>query len=147
MMEVWTLQPTLGRGMSPSTKSAAADDGSGILGCLGTLLFVGALLISIILLYSRSSRRAEQRRREARAQHLIARFGPEIAARILRSEMWQGMTTEMLVESMGPPVDRDEVVMKTKVKRTFKYRHQGANRFGLRIFLEGDEVVGWEDKR
>lgn len=79
-----------------------------------------------------------------RAEQLIAQFGRENAARILLREYWLGQTLPMLIEALGPPVDRDEKVMKTKHRLTLKYHHQGGNRFALRVFVEDGLVVGWE---
>ncbi|MFO0755061.1 MAG: hypothetical protein U0359_01105 [Byssovorax sp.] len=92
----------------------------------------------------------DERAREAEQQRLaeyVQRFGQDIAERVMRREVWQGMTAEMLVASLGSPADVDETVLKTKRKHVYKYNPQGANRFGHRIFLENDTVVGWEDKR
>ncbi|MEO5726752.1 MAG: hypothetical protein ABIV93_07125 [Byssovorax sp.] len=86
---------------------------------------------------------AKQRRRE----DLIARFGPAIAARILLKSCWVGQTREMLIEAWGRPVDIDEKILKTKSKHVFKYLEMGAGRFRLRVMLDDDVVVGWEDKR
>ncbi len=52
----------------------------------------------------------------------------------------------MTVEILGQPVAVDEKVLKTKTKRTFKYRPVGVNRYALRVYLDDDQVVGWEDK-
>lgn len=78
---------------------------------------------------------------------LAARFGPATADRIMRGEIWVGQTREQLVESLGQPEDRDVKVLKTKTKEVFKYQRTGANRYALRITLDDDVVVGWEDKR
>jgi hypothetical protein len=34
--------------------------------------------------------------------------------------------------------------MKSKVREVWKYEHQGANRFSLRITLENGIVTGWQ---
>jgi hypothetical protein len=90
--------------------------------------------------------RAEQLGREQR-ESLVERFGAENAERILRREIWQGQTEIMLIASRGAPADEEEHVMKTKMKRVYKYDRQGANRFGLRVFVEDGVVVGWEGKK
>ena len=53
----------------------------------------------------------------------------------------------MVVEMLGDPIDVEETVMRTKTKRTLKYARTGANRYGLRVFVDDGIVVGWEDKR
>lgn len=92
-------------------------------------------------------RKVEAARLHERAAALAVRFGPEISDKIMRRQIWQGQTEEMLLESRGAPADVDEKVLKTKVKRTYKYDRQGANRYGLRVMLENGVVVGSEDKR
>lgn len=79
-----------------------------------------------------------------RAQNLTARFGPEIAQAIMQGRIWQGATEEMLRESLGPPAGMDEKVMKSKVRRVFKYQPASGNRYGLRVTVEDGYVVGWE---
>lgn len=93
--------------------------------------------------------RAAQLRREAHARRvheLTVRFGPEVAGRILRREIWVGQSGDMLVEAHGQPDDVDHKVMKTKTKQVFKFRRTGKNRYGLRVTLEDGVVVGWEDR-
>jgi hypothetical protein len=51
-----------------------------------------------------------------------------------------------LLDSLGHPADIDEKVLKTKKKEIWKYHHMGGNRFGLRITLELNQVVGWDEK-
>jgi hypothetical protein len=84
--------------------------------------------------------------RQARIRRLHAKYGPEIANRIVNKQVWQGETAEQLLESLGRPVDVDERVLKTKTKHVWKYYQKGANRFGLRIMLEDGVVVGWDEK-
>lgn len=103
--------------------------------------------------------RAEQRRREEeesrrnaadkvrrRREELVTRFGVEATERILRREMWQGQTEDMLIEARGAPAEKESKVLKTKSKATFKYGWEGAKRYRLRVFLENGVVVGWEEK-
>ncbi len=83
---------------------------------------------------------------QARRDDLVARFGPESADRIVRREIWQGMSAEMLTKSRGTPSDIDEKVLKTKTKHVYKYTPNGANRYALRVTLDNGVVVGWDDK-
>lgn len=70
----------------------------------------------------------------------------EIVQKIFAGYFWQGQTSDQLIDSLGKPMDIDEVVLKTKKKEIWKYQHQGSNRYGLRITLEDNAVVGWEQK-
>lgn len=65
---------------------------------------------------------------------------------IVNGSFWEGQTTEMLRDSLGTPDDRDETILKTKTKSTWKYGHKHSNQYRLRIFIENDRVVGWEKK-
>ncbi|WP_437319749.1 hypothetical protein [Sorangium sp. So ce385] len=90
---------------------------------------------------------AEQAAREQqRWNQLCGRFGPDLAARIHRGELWVGMTAEMLTHSKGSPEDIDEKVLKTKTKHVYKYGQTGINRYALRVTLDNGVVTGWDDK-
>lgn len=137
---------------------------------IGVLLLV--ILVPSVLLMRWQDRRARQRREaeafaaqqamQARAaaeeqarqmalrqrfDHLSQRFGPDIAQRVMHGKLWVGATPEMVQEILGPPVDIDEKVLKTKTKHTWKYSPIGVNRYQLRVSFENGSVVGWEDKR
>jgi hypothetical protein len=94
----------------------------------------------------------EARRSAAEAQQLrwnglAGRYGEGAAARIWKGEFWVGQTSEMLVSSIGPPLERDERISKSKTCHVYKYRPlPGSNRWGLRIELENGVVTGWEAK-
>jgi hypothetical protein len=80
-----------------------------------------------------------------RRKQLVQKYGREIGLRILRRTVWQGMSSEQLVDSWGSPADIDHLVYKTKTKETWKYHQTGKNRFKDRVYLEGGVVVGWKD--
>jgi ABC-type anion transport system duplicated permease subunit len=83
--------------------------------------------------------------RKARHQKLSQRFSSdEVASAIMRREIWQGMTAEMLQESRGKPDGHDQSVFKTKTKETWKYEKIGKNRYKIRVMLENRVVVGWK---
>jgi hypothetical protein len=87
------------------------------------------------------------RREEERRSELPRKYGDEkVVDAIMRQSYWQGQTAEQLRDSLGTPADIDEKVLKTKRKEIWKYHHLGGNRFGLRITLEQEQVVGWEEK-
>lgn len=91
-----------------------------------------------------------KRRREAiarRRQALCDKYRDmEIVERIMARSYWQGQTSSQLADSLGTPVDMDRKIMKTKTKEVWKYQQTGKGRFGLRITLEDDAVVGWEER-
>jgi uncharacterized membrane protein len=79
-----------------------------------------------------------------RRTYLIKKYGRELGLRILRKNIWQGMTTEQLADALGNPTDIDQEVHKTKKRETWKYGQTGKNRFKVRIHLEEGTVVGWK---
>ena len=90
---------------------------------------------------------AMQASKRQRRQDLIAKYGDAtIADLILAHRIWQGMSHEQLVDSLGDPVAIDHRVFKTKEAATYKYNQTGRNRFRCRVKLENGIVVGWEQK-
>ncbi|MBE8233387.1 MAG: DUF2845 domain-containing protein [Endozoicomonadaceae bacterium] len=65
---------------------------------------------------------------------------------LMKGIFWQGQSAEQLFDSLGEPEDIDTKVLKTKKKEIWKYDHEGGNRYGLRITLDDDVVVGWDQK-
>lgn len=89
----------------------------------------------------------EQAANEARWNSLCQRFGPDGAHRIWTQTLWVGAPSDAVSAMFGPPIDVDERVMKTRRTLTLKYFPKGADRYGLRVFVEDGVVAGWEDKR
>lgn len=87
---------------------------------------------------------AEAQRQQERRDALVNRFGIEAADKILAQHLWVGATEEMVVEALGPPVDVSERVLKTKTTRVYKYLPLTRGRFGLKVTIENDVVVGWD---
>jgi DUF971 family protein len=82
-----------------------------------------------------------------RRKWLLAKYADAmIVEAIMRRKIWQGQSSEQLVDSRGRPVDVDEKVMKTRKREVWKYQQTGRGRFALRITLDDDVVVGWDDK-
>ena len=69
-----------------------------------------------------------------------------VVDQLMDRRFWQGQTAEQLLDAIGRPDDIDQKVLKTKKKEIWKYDHHGRNRYGLRITLDDDLVVGWEQK-
>lgn len=92
---------------------------------------------ALIVAYNTSKRR----------EVLLAKYGSaEIVERIMKKMFWQGQTREQLLDSLGSPLSVDQSVLKTKVKETWKYNSIGKNRYALRVILENNIVVGWDQK-
>lgn len=85
--------------------------------------------------------------RQARVQRIHRTYGrTEVAERIIRREVWVGMTAIQLRDSLGVPVAIDEEVRRTTHKEVWKYARTGVNRYNLRIVIEDGEVTGWQEK-
>lgn len=86
-------------------------------------------------------------RASVRRKALLAKYGDaKIVSMILRRDIWQGMTSEHLVDSRGRPSAIDEKVYKSKVVHTYKYEPDGKKRFRTRITVENGHVVGWSQR-
>ncbi|PTQ04150.1 DUF2845 domain-containing protein [Vibrio sp. ZF 223] len=85
----------------------------------------------------------KKQRREA----LMAKYQDEqLVSDLMNESFWQGQTAEQLMDSLGRPHDIDQKLLKTKKKEVWKYNHRGGNRYGIRITLDNDLVVGWDQK-
>ncbi len=99
------------------------------------LIVVGIVAVSVL-------------RNQARRKRLMEKYGDEtVVDRIMRKMMWQGMSSDQLRHSLGPPVAVDRKVYKSKITETYKYAPSGKNRFRCRVKVENDVVVGWEQKQ
>lgn len=84
--------------------------------------------------------------KRARLARLRAKYPEADVQRIIGKTIWIGETAEQLTESLGRPSAIDEKLLKTKHRNVWKYQHQGANRYGLRITVENGHVAGWDSK-
>lgn len=154
--------------MARRKKMTKAESGAfGFLIIIGIVVFViveffkavGFVAPSVLLilgvgfyLWNKSRKEKEKAARvkaayEHRVAYLREKYKDEsIVDRILNENIWQGQTAEQLRDTLGAPLDTDSDVLKTKVKEVWKYRQFGVNRYGLRVKLENDLVVGWDEK-
>lgn len=87
-------------------------------------------------------------RTKKRRSYLMSKYQDEkIVKDLMGGCFWQGQTMEQLLDSLGKPHDIDQKILKTKKKEVWKYNHQGGNRYDLRITLDNDLVVGWDQKK
>jgi len=112
---------------------------------IALLVVVGVIGIVFLVTGYRKKKRLEAL--EKRQATLMAKYhDPQIVDKIMRQVFWVGQSQEQLLDSLGPPADTDQKVMKTKVKEIWKYNQTGVNRFGLRITIEDKIVLGWDQK-
>jgi len=85
--------------------------------------------------------------RKARLAFLRDKYKDEaIVQRIIQRLFWEGQTSEQLIDSLGNPASVDHKMLKTRKREIWKYGRQGVNRYALRITLDEDTVVGWDQK-
>ena len=105
--------------------------------CLGVVV-IAALILGVVL------KNISKRQRH---EFLCKKYqSKEVADQIVKRMFWQGQSAEQLMESLGRPLDVDVVVLKTKKKEIWKYNRTARNAFALKITLEDDIVVGWDQR-
>jgi hypothetical protein len=67
-----------------------------------------------------------------------------MATRAMNGEIAQGDSRDFVEAALGDPDDISERVMKEKTRHVLKYGRINARSFAMKITLENDEVVGWE---
>ena len=87
-----------------------------------------------------------EKTKKRRAALMLKYKDKEIVESLMNQSFWQGQTADQLIDSLGSPEHIDQKILKTKKKEVWKYNHQGANRYGIRITLDNDSVVGWDQK-
>lgn len=86
-------------------------------------------------------------RRQKRIESLLDKYGNELVVeRIMSRNFWEGQTAQQLIDSIGPPLSIDKKAMATRKREVWKYNRHGSNRYGLRITLDDDVVIGWDQK-
>ncbi len=106
----------------------------------GSLIILVVLVIGLVVWFQISK---VKKRREI----LLNKYqDPGLVEALMARRIWQGQTAEQVLDSLGEPHDVDQKLLKTKKKEVWKYNHQGANRYGLRITLDDDQVIGWDQK-
>jgi hypothetical protein len=102
-----------------------------------------AIIIIIILAQSAAAAKAKEERRK----RINEKYGiTPLAQKLIDGTIWTGETAEQLIDSLGRPLDIDQKVLKTKKKEIWKYNRTGENRYALKITLDNDVVVGWDQK-
>lgn len=83
----------------------------------------------------------------ARIAYLRKKYSNESTVQaILKGSIWDGMSEDQVVDSIGHPAAVDQKYLKTKTREVWKYYPQGKNRYGLRITLDDGQVNGWDSK-
>ena len=90
---------------------------------------------------------SKSNKNKKRREYLIDKYQDlSLVEDLMNQCFWVEKTADQLIDSLGHPVDIDQKMLKTKKKEVWKYSHQGGNRYSLRITLDNDHVVGWDQK-
>jgi hypothetical protein len=86
-----------------------------------------------------------------RKNELLKKYDLQSVEKIIKKELWLGMTEEMLYEVRNRPLDISESVSKGVVKKK-QYYDKSTNRLGndafdFEVTLENGKVTGWKDRR
>lgn len=111
-----------------------------------------SLVIGGFLIYGYLSVKEDERRAAVAAERrarLIEKYGEEIGELIADREIFEGMTSEMLIDSRGEPAKVEETYMRGKLTQQCYfggwYNKRGTEKFNLRVTVENDLVIGWKE--
>lgn len=96
-------------------------------------IFIGALLLDAIIPSDERKRRTILKRKYK---------DPQIAKNIISRCYWDGITEDMVLDSLGPPEAIDHALNSSVEKKTYKYGKRG-KKFLARIFVQDGVVTGW----
>ena len=117
------------------------------LGGIGNVVIIGIVIAAIVIFIKILSWGNEKKAKAERRKKLMQKYNNEdIVNNIMSQIIWQGQTANQIIESLGQAEDVDQKVLKTKKKEIWKYGFEGGNRYRLRITLENDVVVGWDQR-
>lgn len=109
---------------------------------IGWRVITGVIAAGIVFYLWSKSNKTKKRR-----EYLIDKYQDlSLVEDLMNQCFWVEQTADQLIDSLGYPVDIDQKILKTKKKEVWKYSHQGGNRYRLRITLDNDHVVGWDQK-
>lgn len=112
---------------------------------------IGGILLLLFLYAGKrvndKKARAVAEQKEQRRNSLLKKYEDNaIVDDILDGLIWQGMTSEMVIDSWGEPAAIDERIYRTKIARTYKYGPGSRHSFQSRVMLEDGFVIGWRQK-
>lgn len=118
---------------------------------LGVFLLLGYLVVFTSWRRKQRHQTQEQARNQlvqSQRENLLSKYLGDIETveKIMSRSVWEGQTEDELIDSLGEPIEVDQKILKTKSKEIWKYKKTGKGRFGLRVTLENNRVVGWEIK-
>lgn len=98
-----------------------------------------AVIEAFLRLRNRCTKRGRQLLRKHR--------DPELAGRLGRGEVWMGMSVDQLRDAVGEPEAVERQVLGDRIQMTWKYRALDLVRYRLCVVIDGERVVGLDDRR
>lgn len=109
------------------------------------MILIAIVIIIIVALILKSY--SDYSDKKARREGIYQKYGhTELSEKIINKTVWVGETSDQLLDSLGKPIDIDENVLKTKRKEVWKYCRKSTNRYGFKVKVENDIVIGWDEK-
>lgn len=111
------------------------------------MLEIALIIIIIAIPITILGSRAEKHLEAKKYQELLAKYqSKEIVDMVLNGDLWQGMTEEMLLDSLGEPHQLDSSAHKNFFKQTYKYGPLPRKQFALRVILKDGVVTEWHHR-
>lgn len=108
------------------------------------ILLLGIGIFYLLVAWIKKSIR---RRFLERRAYLIEKYVDEsLVDDIMDCTFWKGQSKEQLIDSIGHPDSEEKKVMRSKTKEIWKYNEFKKGQFSLKVSLEDDVVVGWDQK-
>ena len=108
------------------------------------MIVIAVIVVIIIFVAQRISAALAE---EERKKKIYLKYGQTaLAEKLISRTFWTGESAQQLRDSLGAPLDIDQKILKTKKKEVWKYNRTGTNRYALKITLDNDVVVGWDQK-
>lgn len=119
--------------------------GWGVTKILQTTGFIILLILCIVAICAFALFKQSQKNR--RIEYFRRKYADEtVVQQLMQRKYWRGQTRDQLIDSRGEPEKKENKMLKTIKREVWKYDRRGINRYGLRITLDNDIVVEWDDK-
>jgi len=104
-----------------------------------TIVVIIAIFVIVAILFSYFEAQREKMLRDRYGNSKYLNY-------IINRKICIGFTEDMLLDSIGNPVDRDLDMSIKKRKEVWKYDHEGGNRYKTRVIIENRIVTGFKQR-
>ena len=122
---------------------------TGLATLIGSLFVIAGKLATRLDIFGQKKRQQELQivNQHSKLTYLRNKYRDgALVQRMMQGQIWPGQTSEQLNDTLGLPVTVDDIQLKTKKREVWKYGKTGINRYRLRITLDNDVVVSWDQK-